>query len=96
MTHRIARAALGAAFALGATFPLAQAWAQAWPAKPIRMIVPYTPGGYTDTMARAVGEPLGRALGTNVIFENKPGANSILGADLAAKSPPDGYTLVTV
>ena len=70
--------------------------AQAWPAKPIRMIVPYTPGGFTDNMARAVGEPLARALGTTVIFENKPGANSILGADLVAKAPPDGYTLVTV
>lgn len=72
------------------------AMAQAWPAKPIRMIVPYTPGGFTDNMARAVGEPLARALGTTVIFENKPGANSILGADLVAKAPPDGYTLVTV
>ncbi len=72
------------------------AMAQAWPAKPIRMIVPYTPGGFTDNMARAVGEPLARALGATVIFENKPGANSILGADLVAKAPPDGYTLVTV
>ena len=96
MIHRIARAALHVALALGAALALTQARAQAWPSKPIRMIVPYTPGGYTDTMARAVGEPLGRALGTNVIFENKPGANSILGADLAAKAPPDGYTLVTV
>ena len=72
------------------------AQAQTWPSKPIRMIVPYTPGGYTDTMARGVGEPLGRALGTTVIFENKPGANSIVGADIVAKAPPDGYTLVTV
>ena len=72
------------------------ALAQAWPSKPIRMIVPYTPGGYTDTMARGIGEPLGRALGTTVIFENKPGANSIVGADIVAKAPPDGYTLVTV
>ena len=96
MIHRIARAALHVALTLGGTLSLTPAWAQAWPAKPIRMIVPYTPGGYTDTMARAVGEPLARALGTTVIFENKPGANSILGADLAAKAPPDGYTLVTV
>ena len=70
--------------------------AQGYPVKPIRMIVPYTPGGYTDNMARAVGEPLGRALGQPVIFENKPGANSILGADMVAKAAPDGYTLVTV
>jgi len=72
------------------------AMAQAWPSKQIRMIVPYTPGGYTDTMARGVGEPLARALGVSVIFENKPGANSILGADMVAKAAPDGYTLVTV
>ncbi len=72
------------------------AWPQAWPSKPIRMIIPYTPGGFTDNMARGVGEPLGRALGQTVIFENKPGANSILGADMTAKAAPDGYTLVTV
>ena len=60
------------------------ALAQAWPSKPIRMVVPYTPGGYTDTMARGVGEPLARALGTTMIFENRPGANSILGVDNVA------------
>jgi tripartite-type tricarboxylate transporter receptor subunit TctC len=70
--------------------------AQPWPSKPIRMVVPYTPGGYTDTMARGVGEPLARALNTTVIFENKPGANSIVGVDIVAKAPADGYTLVTV
>jgi tripartite-type tricarboxylate transporter receptor subunit TctC len=68
----------------------------AWPNKPIRMIVGYTPGGYTDNMARAVGEPLSRALGQPVIFDYKPGANSIIGVDLMAKSAPDGYTLTTV
>lgn len=67
-----------------------------WPSKPIKMIVGYTPGGYTDNMARAVGEPLSRALGQPVIFDYKPGANSIIGVDLMAKSPPDGYTLTTV
>jgi tripartite-type tricarboxylate transporter receptor subunit TctC len=83
---------LAAAMAAGA----APVLAQAWPSKPIRMIVPYTPGGYTDQMARGIGEPLGRALGQTVIFENKPGANSILGADIVAKAAPDGYTLATV
>ena len=87
-------AVVGVALALSLTAPLAAA--QTWPAKPIRMVVPYTPGGFTDTMARGVGEPLGRALGTTVIFENKPGANSILGVDNVAKSAPDGYSLVTV
>ena len=86
MIRRTLRSVLGIALALASGAALAQAW----PAKPIRMIVPYTPGGFTDTMARGVGEPLGRALGTTIIFENKPGA------DIVAKAPADGYTLVTV
>ena len=72
------------------------ALAQAWPAKPIRMIVPYTPGGYTDNMARLVGESLAKSLGQPVVYDNKPGANSLIGAGMAASAPPDGYTLVTV
>jgi tripartite-type tricarboxylate transporter receptor subunit TctC len=68
----------------------------AWPNKAIRMIVGYTPGGFTDNMARIVGEPLGRALGQQVIFDYKPGANSQIGVDLMVKSPADGYTLSTV
>jgi tripartite-type tricarboxylate transporter receptor subunit TctC len=72
------------------------ALAQAWPAKPIRMIVPYTPGGYTDTMARLVGDAVGRALNANIIYENRPGANSIVGVEMLAKAPADGYTLATV
>ena len=55
--------------------------AQAWPSKPIRMIVPYTPGGYTDLMARTVGQKLSEALGQPFIFENRPGANAIIGSD---------------
>jgi tripartite-type tricarboxylate transporter receptor subunit TctC len=71
-------------------------FAQSWPTKPIRMIVPYTPGGYTDFMARAVGQKLSEALGQPIIFENKPGANAIIGTDVVAKAPPDGYTIGTV
>lgn len=67
-----------------------------WPNKPIRMIVGYTPGGFTDNMARTVGEPLGRALGQPVVFDYKPGANSMIGTEMLVKSPPDGYTLTTV
>ncbi len=67
-----------------------------YPNKPIRMLVGYTPGGFTDNMARAVGEPLSRALGQPVLFDYKPGANSIIAVDMVAKSPPDGYTLTTV
>ena len=70
--------------------------AQAWPNHPIRMIVPYTPGGYTDLMARLVGQKISDALGQPIIFENKPGANAIIGADVVAKAPPDGYTFGTV
>jgi tripartite-type tricarboxylate transporter receptor subunit TctC len=67
--------------------------AQTYPAKPVRLIVPYTPGGFTDTMARTVGDKLASALRQPTMIENKPGANGIIGADLVAKSPPDGHTL---
>jgi tripartite-type tricarboxylate transporter receptor subunit TctC len=73
------------------------AWGQQpWPAKPIRWIVPYTPGGITDSVTRIVAQRLEAQLGQPIVIENKPGANSIVGVDLAAKSPPDGYTIVTV
>ena len=72
------------------------ALAQGWPNRPIRMVVPYTPGGYTDLMARTVGQKLSEALGQPIIFENRPGANAIIGTDVVAKSPPDGYTFGTV
>ena len=84
-----------AAFAF--TFALStSALAQAWPNKPIRMVVPYTPGGYTDLMARTVGQKISEALGQPIVFENRPGANAIIGTDVVAKSPPDGYTFGTV
>ncbi len=67
-----------------------------YPSKSIRWIVPYTPGGITDSVTRLVLQKLQDALGQPIVVENKPGANSIVGADLAAKSPPDGYTFVTV
>jgi tripartite-type tricarboxylate transporter receptor subunit TctC len=72
------------------------AFAQGWPNRPIRMIVPYTPGGYTDLMARLVGQKISDALGQPIIFENKPGANAIIGTDVVAKAAPDGYTFGTV
>jgi tripartite-type tricarboxylate transporter receptor subunit TctC len=58
--------------------------------------VPYTPGGYTDFMARTVGQKLSEVLGQPLVFENRPGANSVIGADAVAKSAPDGYTFGTV
>ncbi|MGE0331067.1 MAG: Bug family tripartite tricarboxylate transporter substrate binding protein [Ramlibacter sp.] len=68
--------------------------AQAWPAKPIRIVVPYPPGGSSDIIARAISQPLSDALGQPVIVDNKAGANGNLGADLVAKSQPDGYTML--
>jgi tripartite-type tricarboxylate transporter receptor subunit TctC len=83
--------------ALAVTLALTgSALAQAWPNKPIRWIVPYTPGGYTDLMSRLVGTKVADALGVTVVFENKPGANAIIGTDVVAKAAPDGYTFGTV
>jgi tripartite-type tricarboxylate transporter receptor subunit TctC len=68
--------------------------AQQYPNKPIKMIVPYSPGGLPDTMARIVAQRMTESLGQQVIIENKPGAGGILGTEAVAKSPPDGYTLL--
>ncbi|MGM5026936.1 Bug family tripartite tricarboxylate transporter substrate binding protein [Tardiphaga sp. 862_B3_N4_1] len=72
------------------------AQAQSWPNRPIRMVVPYTPGGYTDLMARLVSEKMSAALGQPIVIENKPGANAAIGTDAVAKAAPDGYTFGTV
>ena len=68
----------------------------AWPARTIRWIVPYTPGGITDNATRMVMQKVQEKTGWQIIVDNKPGANSMLGADLAAKASPDGCTFVTV
>lgn len=70
------------------------AHAQAWPAKPIKLVVPVPPGGTTDTIARIISPKLTDALGQPVIVENRPGANGNIGSDAVAKSPADGYTLM--
>jgi len=90
MTGSLARAlvALVLALAAGATF------AQVYPTKPIRMVVPFAPGGTSDVLARLFGPKLQESMGQPVIVENRPGASGNIGAELVAKSPPDGYTLV--
>src|SRR5438874_10071049 len=70
------------------------AWAQDWPAKPVRFIVPYPPGGGTDVIARIVQHRLSEALGQTIVIENRGGAGGALGTDAAAKSIPDGYTFL--
>lgn len=88
------RSALRTALALSLVAAAGGASAQAWPAKPISLIVPFPPGGTTDVIARALAEKLSQSLGQTVIVESKPGAGATLGADLVAKSKADGYTLL--
>ena len=74
--------------------PAVRSQSAAWPAKTLRIIVPYPPGGSSDIIARSISQPLSDALKQSVIVENRAGANGNLGADLVAKSAPDGYTLL--
>ena len=87
------RTVLGAS--LAAALPLGAHAQQAWqPSRPIRIIVPYAPGGSSDIIARAISQPLSEALGQSVIVENKVGANGNLGAEFVARSAPDGYNIL--
>jgi tripartite-type tricarboxylate transporter receptor subunit TctC len=85
--HLMLAAAAGALTAAGAR-------AQAWPARPIRLVVPFPAGGATDLFARTLSQKMGEKLGTTVVVDNKPGAGGAIGSDLAAKAAPDGYTLL--
>lgn len=93
---RMLRRVVAVSLALGLAAPaLAQGGGDAkWPSKPIRLIVPFAAGGGTDLVARALAEKLGAALGQTIVVDNKPGASGAIAMELAAKAPPDGYTLV--
>ena len=83
------------ALALAAAFACAPAHsAESYPSKPIRFIIPYAPGGTTDIIARLLGQKLGEDLGQQVVVDIRAGAGSMIGTELAAKSPPDGYTML--
>jgi len=69
-------------------------WTQNYPTRPIKVIIPFPPGGPTDILGRIVAQKLGERLGQNVVIDNRPGASGMIGADMVAKSPPDGYTLL--
>jgi tripartite-type tricarboxylate transporter receptor subunit TctC len=90
MMNNLRRSLLGLVLALASTLALA------WPDKPIRIVVPYPPGGGTDTLARLVGKQLGDSLKQPVVVENRAGGNALIGMDVVAKSAPDGYTLMAI
>src|SRR5262244_1631839 len=79
---------------LAALLAACAAFAQTYPAKPIRLVVGFAPGGAADIISRAMSDPLTRALGQSIIVDNKPGAGSSLAAEFVAKAAPDGYTIM--
>jgi len=85
----------GFAWALAASFAAtAVSAAESFPSRPIRLIVPFTPGGGTDIVARLLAKNMGATLGQSIVVENRPGANGVIGADQLAKAAPDGYTVM--
>ena len=90
---RLVAGAVLTALAASLSVPIA---AQTYPSKPVRLIVPFAPGGFTDVVARILGQRLSVSMGQQFIIENKAGAGSTIGTDFVAKSAPDGYTLVMI
>ena len=93
---QIQRRLFAVAIALACLPVASQAQTPNWSAKPIRVVVPLAPGGTTDIVARMIGQRLGPMLGTQVVIDNKPGANGIMGSEIVARAPGDGHTLVIV
>src|SRR5512132_4499572 len=91
--RRILVALAGGILAVVAATTTGSAVAQSWPNRPIKLIVPFPPGGGTDTFARPLAAKLGQQLGQQVVIDNRGGAGGTIGAAAAAKSPPDGYTI---
>ncbi|HEX9395562.1 MAG TPA: tripartite tricarboxylate transporter substrate binding protein [Burkholderiales bacterium] len=81
-------------FLLCLLFAQQSAWSQAWPARSVRLVVGFAPGGAADFVSRAIAEPLSRSLGQPVVIDNKPGAGSSIAAEFVARSPADGYTVL--
>ena len=90
----IAAIATWAAIGLTLAAVLSVASAQTYPVKPVRLIVPFPPGGSNDTMTRTVGQKLGERWGQQVVIDNRPGAGGNVGSEIAARATPDGYTLL--
>jgi tripartite-type tricarboxylate transporter receptor subunit TctC len=84
------------ALLLFATVTLSGAHAQPFPSKPMRLVLPFPPGGPTDLLGRALAQKLGEQMGQTMVADNRPGAGGNLGIELAAKAPPDGHTLALV
>jgi tripartite-type tricarboxylate transporter receptor subunit TctC len=93
-THAMKMSSLVLALAVGSLTIHASAQPTAYPTKPIRLVIGFAPGGAADSVARAMSDAFGKALGQTVVVDNKPGNGSSIAADLVAKSPPDGYTLL--
>ncbi|MCC6535426.1 MAG: tripartite tricarboxylate transporter substrate binding protein [Burkholderiales bacterium] len=85
---------MAALLALAAVVTPASASAQSYPSRPVRLVVPFPPGGAVDTIARVIAPALSERLGQPIVIDNRGGANAIIGTDIAAKAPPDGYTLL--
>src|SRR3954470_24081518 len=79
---------------LALSLPAAGVLAQSWPAKPVRVVVPFAPGGTAETLGRLTAKKLSEVFREGFVVENRPGAGGVLGSELVAKSPPDGYTFV--